>query len=129
MQSTAEIDRALSLVFKNDPGLAVKCFTVKESATLDSIATTLKNHEANIHFHLKDHESPLRMAAWSEMNRSVRALLDKGADAIDKNADGYSPPMSADPSATRLLIEHGTDVDARNYMGLRPLHLPQLRPG
>ena len=66
-------------------------------------------------------ETPLMRAAARGHEDVVRALLDAGADACARRADGFTPLILAvffgHEGVVRLLVERGADVSARTSLG------------
>ena len=69
--------------------------------------------------------SPLHNASWGNDPRSVRLLLDRGADPNLGEGIGPTPLHSASKygkiEIVRLLIEHGASVKAKDDQGRTPL--------
>ncbi|KAH8981650.1 ankyrin repeat-containing domain protein [Lactarius akahatsu] len=70
----------------------------------------------------EDHETPLHLASLRLGPKSVRVLLDHGANLNAKNSHAISPRDSYF-GAAQLLLERDADVDARDNTHETPLHL------
>jgi ankyrin repeat protein len=75
--------------------------------------------------------TPLMFAALYGNARSVRLLLDQGADPNIRNEAGATALLWAveDPEKVRLLLEHGADASARSEDDMTPLLLAASRFG
>jgi hypothetical protein len=66
-------------------------------------------------------ETPLMRAAARGHEEVVRVLLDAGADACARRADGFTPLILAvffgHEGVMRLLVERGADASARTHLG------------
>lgn len=66
-------------------------------------------------------ETPLMRAAARGHEEAVRVLLDAGADACARRADGFTPLILAvffgHEGVARLLVERGADASARTGLG------------
>ncbi len=79
----------------------------------------------NLNFNFNDllrrgrtHESPLTLAIYRSHLDMARLLLEGGADAQRKDAEGRSPIHQArSAEAVRLLVEFGADVNALDAQG------------
>jgi len=73
--------------------------------------------------------TPLHLAALYCHEQVVRALIEAGADVDAKDALGLTPLHYAScASVAALLLDAGADVDAAGATGLTPLHLALDRP-
>ncbi len=70
-----------------------------------------------------DGTTPLMAAALHGSAESVRKLLERGADPNAANNRGVTALLWSvtDQEKTRLLVEHGANVDARSALGNTPL--------
>jgi hypothetical protein len=72
--------------------------------------------------------TPLHSAAFRGLTDVARKLLEYGADAEARDADGRTPLFLASgdtyprPQSVRLLLEHGVDVNTQTLNGSTPLH-------
>ena len=68
-------------------------------------------------------QTPLHQAVMAGALAEIKRLLDSGADAGARDANGATPLACATtPAAARLLLEAGADVSARDSAGDTPLH-------
>jgi serine/threonine-protein phosphatase 6 regulatory ankyrin repeat subunit A len=71
-------------------------------------------------------DCPLHWAAFKGQHECVRKLLESGASANSKNADGgtalHSAANCGDTKSGEVLLEHGADVNVSMVDGNTPLH-------
>ena len=93
-------------------------------ASVDSIAVALIEHGGDFHVPVVDGTiPPLEVAVTLGMHKTVRTLLSKGADANCTDDRGFTPLMCSRSEDSKLLLEYGADVNARNLDGETPLYL------
>ena len=101
-------------------------------------AKLLRHIGAHANVHGYDKFTPLHSAAWYGDVKMVQTLLDYEADINAHCSFGYTPIYSvllglglsstllngtqSFPDVTRLLLEHGVDVNVRTVDGSAPLH-------
>ena len=81
--------------------------------SVDTIAAMLITHGSDLHIRNELQETPLHIAAWSGLHQTVRALLARGVAVDPRSRSGSTPLMGADDENTKLLAEHGADVNTR----------------
>ena len=101
-------------------------------------AKLLRHNGANVNVHGEWDHTPLHSAAWFGDLKMVQTLLDYGADVNAesfRSGSGYTPIHFLSsrigssirarllPDVVRLLLEHGVDVNGRNFQGETPLHI------
>jgi ankyrin repeat protein len=90
--------------------------------------------KADINAPNRSRQTPLHVACLAgETNcaKVVRFLLDHGADASLRTADGATPLYCASVTGrqemARMLLEHGVDIEATNDQGWTPLQIASAR--
>ncbi|KAH8982527.1 ankyrin repeat-containing domain protein [Lactarius akahatsu] len=101
------------------------------------IALLLIEGGANVNASDENHETPLHLASYFLELKSVRILLDHGADADaadnrdpTPSGDGYQTPLHQAPRLVSLevawiLLKNGADLNAENKEGKTPFQLAQ----
>jgi ankyrin repeat protein len=73
-----------------------------------------------------DNDTPLHLASKHGHMKTIRVLMEHGADVAAQNGDGATPLFRASccrqMEAARMLLDSGAEVTARNKTGHTPLH-------
>jgi len=103
-------------------------FEAASLGRLDTLEECLRNAAAALNSYSPDGFTALHFACYFGQAEAARLLIEKGAkvDVVANNATHVMPLHSAasarNLAATRLLVEHGAAVNARQQGGWIPIH-------
>jgi hypothetical protein len=89
--------------------------------SFDAIAAALIQHGAAIDIETDFRLTPLHISVRGGLHQTTRLLLERGANVDARDFQGRPPLWAADAEATILLLQKGATINAKDHHGNTPL--------
>lgn len=114
--------RVLAITFSPNDNLPRRHPSPKELSAMETITNALLEHGAQIQLDDKGMD-PLPYAVILHWHKTVRTLVEKGANVNPHLPDDVSLLVGADPEDALTLVNHGANVNAKDHLkGWTPLY-------